>query len=30
MDAPAIYSQHIEHEQLPNPRRIVEKVLTLR
>jgi pyruvate dehydrogenase E1 component beta subunit len=29
MDAPAIYSQHIEDEQLPNPRRIVEKVLTL-
>ena len=30
MDAPAIYSQHIEDEQLPNPRRIVEKVLSLR
>ncbi|MCW1883949.1 alpha-ketoacid dehydrogenase subunit beta [Luteolibacter flavescens] len=30
LDAPAIYSQHIEHEQLPNPRRIVEKVLSLR
>ncbi len=29
VDAPAIYSQHIEDEQLPNPRRIVEKVLTL-
>ena len=29
IDAPAIYSPHIEHEQLPNPRRIVEKVLTL-
>jgi pyruvate dehydrogenase E1 component beta subunit len=29
MDAPAIYSQHIEDEQLPNPRRIVEKVLVL-
>jgi pyruvate dehydrogenase E1 component beta subunit len=29
MDAPAIYSQHIEDEQLPNPRRIVEKVLGL-
>lgn len=29
MDAPAIYSQHIEDEQLPNPRRIVEKVLSL-
>lgn len=30
LDAPAIYSQHIEEEQLPNPRRIVEKVLSLR
>jgi pyruvate dehydrogenase E1 component beta subunit len=30
MDAPAIYSQHVEDEQLPNPRRIVEKVLSLR
>ena len=29
IDAPAIYSQHIEDEQLPNPRRIVEKVLAL-
>lgn len=29
MDAPAIYSQHVEDEQLPNPRRIVEKVLSL-
>ena len=29
LDAPAIYSQHIEDEQLPNPRRIVEKVLAL-
>jgi pyruvate dehydrogenase E1 component beta subunit len=29
IDAPAIYSPHIEHEQLPNPRRIVEKVLTM-
>ncbi len=29
LDAPAIYSPHIEHEQLPNPRRIVEKALTL-
>mgnify|MGYP001764772417 CR=1 FL=1 len=29
IDAPAIYSPHIEHEQLPNPRRIVDKVLTL-
>ena len=30
MDAPAIYSQHIEDEQLPNPRRIIEKVLAMR
>lgn len=29
IDAPAIYSPHIEHEQLPNPRRIVEKVLAM-
>ena len=29
IDAPAIYSPHIENEQLPNPRRIVEKVLSL-
>jgi pyruvate dehydrogenase E1 component beta subunit len=29
MDAPAIYSPHIENEQLPNPRRIVEKVLAM-
>jgi pyruvate dehydrogenase E1 component beta subunit len=29
IDAPAIYSPHIENEQLPNPRRIVEKVLTI-
>jgi pyruvate dehydrogenase E1 component beta subunit len=28
IDAPAIYSPHIENEQLPNPRRIVEKVLS--
>jgi pyruvate dehydrogenase E1 component beta subunit len=28
IDAPAIYSPQIEHEQLPNPRRIVDKVLT--
>jgi pyruvate dehydrogenase E1 component beta subunit len=27
IDAPAIYSPHIEHEQLPNPRRIIAKVL---
>lgn len=26
IDAPAIYSPHIEDEQLPNPRRIVEQV----
>lgn len=29
LDAPAIYSPHIEHEQLPNPQRIVAKVLAL-
>ena len=29
IDAPAIYSPHIEHEQLPNPRRIIEKVLAM-
>lgn len=29
IDAPAIYSPHIESEQLPNPRRIIAKVLTL-
>jgi pyruvate dehydrogenase E1 component beta subunit len=29
IDAPAIYSPHVEDEQLPNPRRIVERVLTL-
>ena len=29
LDAPAIYSPHIEDEQLPNPRRIIEMVLTL-
>jgi pyruvate dehydrogenase E1 component beta subunit len=29
IDAPAIYSPHIEHEQLPNPRRIVDKVLSM-
>ncbi|HEX5790208.1 MAG TPA: alpha-ketoacid dehydrogenase subunit beta [Luteolibacter sp.] len=28
IDAPAIYSPHIEPEQLPNPRRIVEKALS--
>jgi pyruvate dehydrogenase E1 component beta subunit len=30
LDAPAIYSHHIEHLQLPNPSRIVEKVLTIK
>jgi pyruvate dehydrogenase E1 component beta subunit len=30
LDAPAIYSPHIEAEQLPNPRRVVERVLSLR
>jgi pyruvate dehydrogenase E1 component beta subunit len=30
IDAPAIYSPHIENEQLPNPRRIIEKVLAMR
>jgi pyruvate dehydrogenase E1 component beta subunit len=29
IDAPAIYSPHIEDEQLPNPRRIIEKVLQM-
>ena len=29
IDAPAMYSPHIENEQLPNPRRIVEKALNL-
>ncbi|MFZ9938037.1 MAG: alpha-ketoacid dehydrogenase subunit beta, partial [Luteolibacter sp.] len=29
IDAPAIYSPHIENEQLPNPRRIIEKVLKM-
>ncbi|GAA5482613.1 alpha-ketoacid dehydrogenase subunit beta [Haloferula sargassicola] len=29
LDAPAIYSPHIEHEQLPNPKRIVDRVLTM-
>ena len=29
LDAPAIYSAHIEDEQLPNPRRIIEQVLTI-
>jgi pyruvate dehydrogenase E1 component beta subunit len=30
IDAPAIYSPHIENEQLPNPRRIIEKVLAMK
>lgn len=30
IDAPAIYSPHIENEQLPNPGRIVKKVLEKR
>jgi len=29
LDAPAIYSQHIEDEQLPSAKRVVEQVLTL-
>jgi pyruvate dehydrogenase E1 component beta subunit len=29
LDAPAIYSPHVEDEQLPNPRRVVEQVLTI-
>jgi pyruvate dehydrogenase E1 component beta subunit len=29
IDAPAIYSPHIEDEQLPNPRRVVEQVLSI-
>lgn len=29
LDAPAIYSPYIEDEQLPNPRRIIEQVLTI-
>ena len=29
IDAPAIYSKHIEPEQLPNQRRVVEKALEL-
>ncbi len=29
IDAPAIYSPHVEDEQLPNPERIVEQVLTI-
>ncbi|BCX47865.1 pyruvate dehydrogenase E1 component subunit beta [Haloferula helveola] len=29
VDAPAFYSKHVENEQLPNPKRIVDKVLTI-
>jgi pyruvate dehydrogenase E1 component beta subunit len=29
LDAPAIYSRHVEDEQLPNPRRVVEQVLKI-
>lgn len=29
LDAPAIYSHHIEDEQLPNPKRVVEQVLKI-
>jgi pyruvate dehydrogenase E1 component beta subunit len=29
LDAPAIYSHHVEHEQLPNPKRIIAKVLSM-
>lgn len=29
LDAPAIYSPHIEPEQLPNPRRIIDRVLNM-
>ncbi len=29
IDAPAIYSPHVENDQLPNPKRIVEKVLRM-
>lgn len=30
LDSPAIYSPHVEHLQLPNPARVVEKVLSMR
>jgi pyruvate dehydrogenase E1 component beta subunit len=30
LDSPAIYSPHVEHLQLPNPSRVVEKVLSMR
>jgi len=29
IDAPAIYSPHIENEQLPSPKRVIEKVLEI-
>ncbi len=29
LDAPAIYSPHVEDDQLPNAKRVVEKVLTI-
>jgi pyruvate dehydrogenase E1 component beta subunit len=29
LDAPAIYSPHVEDDQLPNPRRIVQQVLSI-
>ena len=29
LDAPAIYSPHVEDNQLPNPQRVVEQVLTI-
>ena len=29
LDAPAIYSQALEKEQLPNPRRIIEAVMKM-
>lgn len=29
IDAPAIYSPHVENDQLPNPKRIVEMVLSM-
>jgi pyruvate dehydrogenase E1 component beta subunit len=29
IDAPAIYSPHVENEQLPNPKRIIKKVLEI-
>ncbi len=29
IDAPAIYSKHIEDEQLPNPKRVIETVLSI-